>query len=115
LKVSTFYQRYLFDDTYIQKEYFFTYTKAYKKAVRRLVLEIGRHNLEFMYKGQPLKQKLIMYLSRLSMFVYDWFPGLETTIGGFFFSIFHSKDRRAKIEKRRDGKRGIAKSYTNPN
>jgi anaerobic magnesium-protoporphyrin IX monomethyl ester cyclase len=114
LKVSTFYQRYLFDDTYIQKDYFFTYTKEYKKAVRRLVCEIGKHNLEFMFKGQPIKQKLIYGLSKLSMLAYDYLPNWETTIGGIMYGLFNKKSR-SKVELLRDRRRGIAKSYTNPN
>ncbi len=111
LKVSTFYQRYLFDDTYIQKEYFFKYTPEYKQAVRKLVKEIGRHNLEFMFKGQPNKQKWIMRLAKLSMWGYDHLPGLETTVGG---ALYHHKNR-SKIELLRDKRRGISKRYTNPN
>ena len=105
-RVSTFYQRYLFDDTYIQEEYFFKYSTEYKRAVRKLVHEIGRHNLRFMFEGQPLKQKLCLCLSDLSMAIYDVFPHLEKTIGG---AIFHG---RSKIEKVRDRRRGISKSYT---
>jgi anaerobic magnesium-protoporphyrin IX monomethyl ester cyclase len=115
LRVSTFYQRYLFDDTYIQKEYFFTYTKEYKKAVRKMVWEIGKHNLLFMFPNRKLKQKFILGLSWLSMFMFDRFPNLEKDIGGLLFSIFHSKDRRVGIEKIRDSRRGIKKSYSNPN
>ena len=55
LAVSTFYQRYLFDDVYIQKDYFFTYTPEYKKAVRKMVVEIGEHNVLFMYPNKPIK------------------------------------------------------------
>ncbi len=113
LKVSTFYQRYLFDDTYIQKDYFFTYTKEYKKAVRELVWEIGKHNLEFMFKGQPRKQKAILALSKLSMLMYDCLPNVETFIGGKLYDLFGGT--RSKIELLRDKKRGISKSYTNPN
>ena len=107
--VSTFYQRYLFDDTYITEEYFFHYSDEYKKAVRKMVWEIGRHNLQFMFKGQELKQKLYLKLAWLSMIGSDWFPGLEKTIGGLLFS------GRSAVERVRDKRRGIAKSYTNPN
>lgn len=109
LKVSTFYQRYLFDDTYIQKEYFFRYTPEYKAKVREFVLEVGRHNLIYMFPNQPRKQKLILFLSKLSMKLYDIFPDLEMKVGGFFFDLFHKKDRRAGIEKRRDVRRGFVK------
>jgi radical SAM superfamily enzyme YgiQ (UPF0313 family) len=114
---SCFYQRYLFDDTYIQEEKFFTYTKGYKKKVREFVWAVGKHNLEFMFKGQHLKQKLILLLARLSMWGYDYLPGLEKKIGGWLFDKFHTKDRRAGVEKRRDKVRGFVKNknYDNPN
>lgn len=109
LAVSTFYQRYLFDDTYIRDEYFFTYTPEYKKAVRGLVREIGRHNLRFMFQGQPRKQKLYLALAEVSLAVSRVFPKLEKRLGGL---LFHG---RSQVERIRDKRRGIAKSYTNPN
>jgi anaerobic magnesium-protoporphyrin IX monomethyl ester cyclase len=108
-KVSTFYQRVLFDDTYIRNEYFFKYSREYKLAVRELVKEIGRHNLQFMFSGQPRKQRAMLSLARLSMFTSDVFPRLEKVVGGVIFN------GRSSIERIRDKRRGIAKSYTNPN
>jgi anaerobic magnesium-protoporphyrin IX monomethyl ester cyclase len=105
-KVSELYQRLLFDDTYIQKEKFFSYTDEYKAAVRELVVAIGKHNLEFMYKGEHLKQRVLLGLSRLSIWGFDKFPGLERNIVGGLFS------GRSKIEILRDKRRGISKSYT---
>jgi hypothetical protein len=99
----------LFDDTYIKKDIFFKYTRAYKRAVRKLVVEIGKHNLEFMFKGQPNKQQFYLMLAKLSMVGSSLFPGLEEKIGGLLF------DGRSSIENIRDKRRGIAKSYTNPN
>ena len=107
--VSNLYQRLLFDDTYIQEEYFFKYSPEYKRAVRKLVLEIGRHNLPFMFKGQPLKQKLFLKLSHLSMAVSVVFPRLERKIGG---ALFHG---RSKVEEVRDRRRGFSKNYAEPN
>ena len=104
-RVSTFYQRQLFDDTYIQEEYFFKYTTEYKQAVRKLVREIGRHNLPFMFKGQPLKQRLFLGLSDLSMAMSVVFPSLEKKIGG---ALFHG---RSKVERIRDQRRGFTKSH----
>lgn len=108
--VSTYYQRYLFDDTYIKNEYFFKYTPEYKKAVRKLVWAIGRHNLEFMFPNSKFKQRQVLKLARLSMMGSDLFPGLEKKIGGRLFSLFHPADRRAGIEKLRDKRRGITKN-----
>ena len=114
-RVSTFYQRYLFDDTYIQEDKFFKYTPEYKKKIKEFVFEVGRHNLEFMFPNQKLKQKWILFLSKLSMRLYEKYPKLEKNVGGLLFELFHSKDRRAGIEKRRDKRRGFVKHYDNPN
>ena len=108
--VSTYYQRYLFDDTYIRNEYFFKYTPEYKRAVRKLVWEIGKHNLLFMFPNQPFKQKKSLAISKISMVMSDLFPGLEKKVGGYLFDKFHPEDRRANIEKIRDKRRGIAKN-----
>ena len=107
--ISTFYQRYLFDDTYIQGEYFFKYAEEYKKKVREMVFEIGRHNLLFMFKDQKFRQKMFLQTARLSMLGHDWFPGLEMKIGGFLYDLFHHKGERSKIEQTRNKRRGIAK------
>lgn len=107
--VSVFYQRVLFDDTYVHEERFFTYPKEYKKKVRELVLEIGKHNLEFMFPNKKIKQKIYLLLARLSMFGYDWLPGLERKVGGLLFNLFNKNGQRSGIEKLRDKRRGIAK------
>jgi len=114
---SCFYQRYLFDDTYIQEEKFFKYSDGYKAKVREFVFLVGEHNLEFMFPGQKIRQKIILLLARLSAWGYDHFPNLEKKVGGWWFDKFHSVDRRAGIEKRRDKRRGFVKNknYTNPN
>lgn len=111
LSVSTFYQRYLFDDTYIQEDIFFKYSKEYKKAVRQMVLEIGRHNLEWMLKDSKMKQRAYMLLARLSMLGYSLFPNLEKRVGGQLFRF--SKGQRSSIESLRDKKRGIVRSKDN--
>lgn len=103
--VSTLYQRLLFDDTYIRNEYFFKYSREYKRAVRRMVWEIGRHNLRFMFRN-PLKRYFWLGASGLSMFLP---PALEKKAVS---ALFHG---RSRIESLRDRRRGIAKSYTNPN
>jgi len=108
--VSTFYQRYMFDDTYIQEEKFFKYTKEYKQAVKKLVWEIGRHNLRFMFPNQDLRP--ILLKAKLSMMLYNLFPNLERKIGG---TIYKHIKGRSKIEKVRDKRRGITKTYDNPN
>lgn len=113
LAVSTFYQRYFFDDTYIQEETFFKYSKEYKKKVRDMVLEIGRHNLLFMFKNQPLRQKLYINFAKLSMMAYDYFPNLEKRVGGKFYELFNKQNERSSIEQVRDKRRGILKNKQN--
>lgn len=107
--VSTFYQRNFFDDTYIEKEYFFKYTPEYKKKVREMIWEIGEHNLLFMLKNQALKQKLYLAFGKLSMFGEDIFPGFEKKIGGRIFHLLHKEGQRSGVENLRDKKRRFIK------
>ena len=73
-KCSTYYQRNLFDDSYIREESFFNYTEEFKDKVGEFVFEIGRHNLENIY---PSTYKLILFYARISYFLYKKFPKLE--------------------------------------
>jgi len=111
LAVSTFYERYLFDDTYIQEELFFNYSPEYKAKVREMVYEIGRHNLPFMLKKKPWKVKPYLKLAKLSMWGYDYLPNVEKKVGGWLYKNFH-KQGRSNIERLRDKRRGISKVKT---
>lgn len=113
LAMSTLYQRYLWDDTYIQNDYFFKYTKEYKKAVREFAKAIGRHNLPFMLKSK-WKAKLMYWACLASMKLYDINPHIEMAIGGWFYEKF-GHGRRTKVESLREKRRGIVKTYDNPN
>ena len=73
-----------------------------------MVREVGRHNLRFMFPNR-LKRWFVWRGSLLSMWTYDHFPTVEKMVIGRFF---HG---RSKTERLRDKRRGIAKSYTNPN
>jgi hypothetical protein len=108
LKSSNFYQRYLFDDTYIKEDKFFKYSPEYKNKIKELVIEIGRHNLLFMFPDQQFKQKSILQLAKASMLFSHIFPGLEKNVGGYLFDMF-SKNKRTSIENLRDRRRGIVK------
>ena len=99
--VSTLSQRYMYDDTYIQEEYFFKYTPEFVQKMSEVSYEIGRHNLETMYPGQVLKQKAIITTCKLSKAIYQYFPNLEKKIG----SLIAGK-RRPAIEDRRNVARG---------
>jgi len=78
--VSTLSQRYIYDDTYIQEEYFFKYTKEFEKKMSQVAYEIGRHNLQTMYPNHWFKQKAIIAMCKLSWAVYQVFPNLEKKI-----------------------------------
>lgn len=99
-EASTFYQRVLYDDTYIQEGYFFDYPKDFKKKMYEVAYEIGRHNLESMYPS-VLKQKLTLLGCRASKSLYSVFPNLEKGIG----KLVHIK-KRPSVEVRRFEERG---------
>jgi hypothetical protein len=101
---STFYQRNIYDDTFIQEDYFFHYPDDYKKKFAEVIFEVGRHNLEKLYPAQFVKRSAILGLSKLSKSVYVVFPRLETTVG----SWMHVQDR-SLIEESRNAKRGVTR------
>lgn len=100
--VSTLSQRFMYDDTYIQEEYFFKYTPEFVKKMSEVAYEIGRHNLETMYPGKKWKQKAIIAACKLSRFIYQYAPNFEKKIGSLLFS----KKKRPAIEDRRNVARG---------
>jgi radical SAM superfamily enzyme YgiQ (UPF0313 family) len=101
---STFYQRNIFDDIYVQEDYFFRYSDEYKKKLSEIIFEVGRHNLEKLYPSQFVKRSAILGLSKISKSVYGVFPMLEKTIGGWV----HAHERPF-IEGSRDLKRGVTR------
>lgn len=102
---STFYQRNIYDDIYIQEDYFFKYSSEYKQKLSEVIFEIGRHNLEKLYPFQPFKRATILGVSRLSKKLYEVFPTLEMTIG----SWIHTEDR-SRVEESRNAKRGVTRN-----
>ena len=100
--VSTLSQRYMYDDTYIQEEFFFKYSPEFVQKMSEVSYEIGRHNLETMYPGQVLKQKAIINTCKLSREIYKYFPNLEKSIG----SLIAGKNR-PEVENRRNVARGM--------
>jgi anaerobic magnesium-protoporphyrin IX monomethyl ester cyclase len=102
---STFYQRNIYDDTYVQEDYFFNYSDEYKAKFVEVIFEVGRHNLEKLYPAQYAKRTAILGLSKISKSIYDVFPHLETTIG----SWIHTRDR-SLIEESRNAKRGVTRT-----
>jgi anaerobic magnesium-protoporphyrin IX monomethyl ester cyclase len=102
---STFYQRNIYDDTYVQEDYFFNYPDDYKKKFAEVIFEVGRHNLEKLYPAQYVKRTAILGLSKLSKSIYDVFPKLETTIGSWI--PVHD---RSLVEESRNAKRGVTRN-----
>ncbi len=100
--VSTLSQRYMYDDTYIQEEFFFKYSPEFIAKMSEVSYEIGRHNLETMYPGHALKQKAIINACKLSKAAYRVFPNLEKNIGSFI-----AGKKRPAIENRRNVARGM--------
>lgn len=102
--VSTFYQRNMYDDTYIQEEYFFKYSDEYKKRLLEVVAEVGRHNIASFYRHNPLKRDLIYCAALLSRAVYKRFPRLEKSIGAWIPSR-----KRPHAEDTRNRNKGLVK------
>jgi anaerobic magnesium-protoporphyrin IX monomethyl ester cyclase len=100
--VSTLSQRFMYDDTYIQEEYFFKYSKEFRDRLSEVSYEIGRHNLETMYPGRKIKQKAIIAACKLSRFIYKYAPNFEKKIGSFLFN----RKKRPAIEDLRNVARG---------
>ncbi len=105
---STFHQRNLYDDTYIQEQTFFNYDKAYRDKVTEFVFTIGKHNLETLYPQQYFKQKAILAAGHLSSAMYKKFPNLERTIGRWIMT--DASEKRSAMERQRDKKRGFVKN-----
>ena len=100
--VSTLSQRVMYDDTYVQEEYFFKYSPEFAKKLSDVAYEVGRHNLETMYPDQKLKQKMFIILCKISRFIYRYFPKLEKGIGKFLTTT-----KRPTIEDQRFKTRGM--------
>jgi anaerobic magnesium-protoporphyrin IX monomethyl ester cyclase len=100
--VSTLSQRFMYDDTYIQEEYFFKYSLPFMKRMSEVAYEIGRHNLETMYPRQPLKQKVAITACKLSKALYERFPNLEKGVGKLL-----TPHKRPAIEEKRFAIRGM--------
>jgi magnesium-protoporphyrin IX monomethyl ester (oxidative) cyclase len=91
-KVNTFYQRTLYDDTYIQEDVFFKYTKDYKKAVRKMAFLIGKRNLINDYPNK-FKRYFIYFLCKISSIIYDINPTIEKRIIGKLMEKFGKKSK----------------------
>lgn len=84
-KVSTYFQRNLYDDTYVAEDYFFTFTPQYKRAVAKMGLLIGRKAIEAS-TSSPAARFRKYALGWVSRSVYGLAPGLEKRIVGSLVS-----------------------------
>jgi radical SAM superfamily enzyme YgiQ (UPF0313 family) len=80
-KVSTYYQRNLYDDTYVAEDYFFPFSRDYKKAVAEMGLLIGKKAIQAQ-GGSVLKRYGKYVLGGASMMLYGFNPNLEKRIVG---------------------------------
>lgn len=78
-EVSTYYQRNMYDDTYIEEETFFSYSREIKRANKKLVFAIGWHNMKVRHPNR-LRRLWAMGLCYLSNWVYQISPRLEKGI-----------------------------------
>ena len=75
-EVTSYFQRNLYDDTYIYEDYFFRYTPEYKRKVRDMLFMFGRLNLRARYHS-PMRQWLAYGLGKVSRFFYEIDPRIE--------------------------------------
>ncbi len=80
---SVYYQRSLFDDTYIMKETFFPYSKEFKKTIKEMIFAVGKHSLAAQYRSRA-KQYTYYLLGHLSKMMYDLNPNLEISLVSTF-------------------------------
>lgn len=82
--VSSYFQRNLYDDTYVARDYFFRFSPEYKRAVRRMGRLIGWKAIQAQNAFLP-KQLGLYALGLLSQGCETLFPGLEqATLGKLF-------------------------------
>jgi radical SAM superfamily enzyme YgiQ (UPF0313 family) len=80
-KVSTYFQRNLYDDTYVAEDYFFRFTPEYKKAVARMGLLIGWKAIRAQ-SDSSVKRYAKYALGWGSQFLYCVSPKAEMSVVG---------------------------------
>jgi radical SAM superfamily enzyme YgiQ (UPF0313 family) len=80
-KVSTYFQRNLYDDTYVAEDYFFKFTPKYKKAVAKMGLLIGWKAIQAQYKSL-WKRYFKFAIGYFSHVLYLISPNIEKRIVG---------------------------------
>jgi radical SAM superfamily enzyme YgiQ (UPF0313 family) len=90
--ISTYWQRNLYDDTYVNEEFFFKFTKEYKRWVAYLGAIIGWHSVRAASK-KPVKQIIQYGLGIGSRVLYEVSPTIEKRIVGSIMkkNLLHQK------------------------
>lgn len=96
--VSTYWQRNLYDDTYVSEDYFFKFTPAYKRAVAYMGAIIGWHSVKAATKS-PWKKYLRYSLGLASRLFYEVSPTIEKRIVGRLGirNVLHTKRERGRF------------------
>ncbi len=79
--VSTFWQRNLYDDTYVKEDYFFKFSKSYKRMVAYMGAIIGWHSVKAASKD-PWKKYLSYFCGIASRVLFEFSPTLEKRVVG---------------------------------
>jgi radical SAM superfamily enzyme YgiQ (UPF0313 family) len=90
--VSTYWQRNLYDDTYVNEEYFFRFSESYKRWVAYMGAIIGWHSVKAASKT-PIRKYVRYSLGIGSRLLFELSPTLEKTlIGGMMKkNLLHQK------------------------
>lgn len=78
-KISNWFQRNMYDDTYVRKELYFKYSPEQKKAIFKLAKSIGIYNFKRRY-GNTWKAKFYITLGLISSWLANIVPDLEIKV-----------------------------------
>jgi anaerobic magnesium-protoporphyrin IX monomethyl ester cyclase len=92
--VSTYWQRNLYDDTYVKEDYFFRFSDAYKRWVACMGALIGWHAVKAASR-RPIRSCVRFGLGIGSRLLYELSPTLEQRVVG-------SLVRRNRLHQKRD-------------
>lgn len=98
--VSTYWQRNLYDDTYIAEDYFFRFSKEYKRMVAYMGSVIGWHSIQAATK-ESWKKYIRYALGITSRLIYEISPSVEKQIVGKLVikNVLHQKRAQGKFLK----------------
>jgi len=84
-KVSNWFQRNMYDDTYVRRELFFKYSSDQKRTIYRLAKAIGSYNFNKQF-GKSWKARLYIFFGYCSFVLAEILPSFEI----FVVSLFKS-------------------------